>query len=130
MEETLIRFTGSTNNVGGGLAFSCKVEYSSGLDPFLPKDLKKQVDVDGANATVLPFGEGRGSFSASSLERAESLEAEITAKLKTAYLTLLERRERIKQWTGSREYHLNSSEENHEETIADPKESGCPELAS
>ena len=95
MEETQVRFTGSTSNTGGILAFSCKVEYSSDLDPFLPKDLKKQTDLEGSKTTILPFSDGHGSFTASSLERAETMEAEITAKLQTAYQALLERRQRV-----------------------------------
>ena len=120
MEETMVRFMGSTKNVGDSLVFSCIVEYSSNLDPFLPQDLKKQTDFDGVKATVLPFAGGRGGFTSSSIERAVRVEAEIKAKLQTAYQALLEHRELIAKWTGAREYglHLSSSERNHEESMA------------
>ena len=85
MEETQVRFTGSTSNTGGILAFGCKVEYSKNLDPFLPKDLKKQIELEGSKTTIMPFSDGRGSFTASSLEKAEAMEVEITAKLQTAH---------------------------------------------
>jgi len=120
MEETTVRFMGSTKNVGDSLVFSCVVEYSSNLDPFLPQDLKKQTDFDGAKTTVSPFEGGRGSFTSSSIERAVTVEAEIKAKLQTAYHALLEHRDLIGRWTGAREYglHLISPERNHGESMA------------
>ena len=120
MDETTVRFMGSTKNVGESIVFSCVVEYSSNLDPFLPQDLKKQTDFDGVKTTVSPFLEGRGSFTTSSIERAVTVEAEIKAKLQIAYRALVERRVLIGKWTGAREYGLDfiRSEENHEETMA------------
>ena len=90
MEESRVKFTGNTTTVGDALTFSCKVEYLSKLDPFLPAELKRQRDLDGFEATVLPFDEGLAGFAASSLERAEALEAEIEATFQTAYQALLE----------------------------------------
>ena len=101
MEETLVRFLGSTKNVGDSVVFSCVVEYSSNLDPFLPQDLKKQTDFDGVETTVSPFERGRGSFTSKTIEQALTVEAEIKAKLQTAYLALLERQELIARWTGA-----------------------------
>jgi len=120
MEETMVRFMGSTKNVGDSLVFSCVVEYSTNLDPFLPQDLKKQTDFDGVKTTVSPFEEGHGSFISSSIERAVTVEAEIKAKLQIAYQALVERRELIAKWTGAREYglHLITSEGNHVESMA------------
>ena len=112
MEEPMVRFTGNTTTAGGALPFSCKVEYLSNLDPFLPTEMKRQRDLDDYEATVSPFNEGRGGFAASSLEHAEALEAEIEATFQTAYQALLEWRKRIEQWTGTREYDLVSSEGN------------------
>lgn len=109
MEETLVRFTGSTKTVGDSLAFICVVQYPSILDPFLPQDLKKQTDCDGT--TVSPLNEGRGSFTSCSIERAVVVEAEIKAKLQTAYQALLDHRELIAKWTGVREYSLDLQEE-------------------
>ena len=119
MEETLVRFMCSTKDVGGGLVFNCAVEYSSNLDPFLPQDLKKQTDFDDAKTTVLPFERGRGGFASDSIERAATVEAEIKAKLQTAYQALRERQELIAKWIGAREYGLDliSSEGNHEESM-------------
>ena len=104
MEETLVRFMGSTKNVGNSLVFTCVVEYSSILDPFLPQDLKKQTDYDGFGTTVSPFERGCGSFTSNSIEQAVTVEAEINAKLQIAYQALLEHRELIAKWTGAREY--------------------------
>ena len=120
MEETLVRFMGSTKNVGDSVVFSCVVEYSSNLDPFLPQDLKKQTDFDGVETTVSPFERGRGRFTSNSIEQALTVEAEIKAKLQTAYQALLERQELIAKWTGVREYGLDliSSEGVHEESMA------------
>ncbi len=109
MEETMVRFMGSTKNVGDSLVFSCVVEYSSNLDPFLPQDLKKQTDFDGVETTVSPFERGRGSFTSKTIEQAVTVEAEIKAKLQTAYLALLERQEAIAKWTGARDYGLDLS---------------------
>ena len=110
MEEPRVRFTGKTTPSGNALSFSCKVEYLSELDPFLPTELKRQRDLDGFEAMVLPFREGRGGFVASSLAQAEALEAEIEAALQTAYQDLLDWRKRIEQWTGTREHELVSPE--------------------
>ncbi|MCI0825590.1 MAG: hypothetical protein J4N90_12640 [Chloroflexi bacterium] len=139
MEETMVRFMRSTKNVGDTVVFSCVVEYSSNLDPFLPQDLKKQTDfpphrnhwsgvqgdvvvgrANGVKSTVSPFENGRGSFTSSSIERAVTVEAEIKAKLQTAYQALVERRELTAKWTGARDYGLDliSSEANHEESMA------------
>ncbi len=120
MEETLVRFLGSTKNVGDSVVFSCVVEYSSNLDPFLPQDLKKQTDFDGVETTVSPFERGRGSFTSKTIEQAVTVEAEIKAKLQTAYQALVEHRELTAKWTGAREYGLDliSSERNHEESMA------------
>ena len=118
MEETLVKFTGTTKNVGGYLTFSCLVEYSSNIDPFLPDDLKRQTDFDGVNTTVLPFEGGRGVFTSSSIEPALRVEAEIRVKLQTAYQALLKHRELIERWTGAREYGIDiSSEGNHEDSM-------------
>ena len=106
MEEPRVRFTGNTTPERGALSFSCKVEYLSKLDPFLPTELKRQRDLDGFEATVLPFNDGRGGFAASSLDQAEALDAEIEATLQTAYQALLEWRKQIEQWTGTREHDL------------------------
>ena len=110
MEESWVRFTGNTNPVGGALSFSCKVEYLSKLDPFLPVELKRQRDLDDFEATILPFDEGQGGFAASSLEQAEALEAELEATFQTAYQALLEWRKRVEQWNGTREYDLVTPE--------------------
>ena len=120
MEETLVRFMGSTKNVGDSVVFSCVVEYSSNLDPFLPQDLKKQTDFDGVETTVSPFERGRGRFASNSIEQALTVEAEIKAKLQTAYLALLERQELVARWTGARDYGLDliSSEGIPEESMA------------
>ena len=118
MEASLVRFTGSTSLVEEILTFGCKVEYSNNLDPFLPKDLEKQTRHDGGKTTISPLGNGVGSISASSLERAEQLEAEIKAKLQTAYEGLIEWQKRIDQWTAAREYVLTSSDGNREEAMA------------
>ena len=120
MEETLVRFLGTRKNVGDNRVFSCVVEYSSNLDPFVLQDLKKQTDFDGVETTVSPFERGRGSFSSSSIERAVTAETEIKAKLQTAYQAPLERQELIAKWTGAREYGLDliSSEGIHEESMA------------
>ena len=119
MEETLVKFTGSTKNVGGYLTFSCLVEYSSNIDPFLPDDLKRQTDFDGVNTTVLPFEGGRGVFTSSTIEPALRVEAEIKVKLQTAYQALLKHRQLIERWTGAREYGIDiiSSEGNNEESM-------------
>lgn len=107
MEETLVRFIGNTKTAGDSLVFCCVVEYPSILDPFLPQDLKKLTDYDDVKTTVSPFDEGRGSFTSCSIERAVVLEAEITAKLQIAYQALIEHRELIEKWTGTREYGLD-----------------------
>lgn len=112
MEELWVRFTGNTALVGGALPYSCKVEYLSKLDPFLPAELKRQRDLDDFEATILPFSEGRGGFAASSLEQAEALEAEIESTFQTAYQALLEWRNRMERWTGTREYDLVPPEGN------------------
>ena len=111
MEEPRVRFTGNTTTAGGMLSFSCNVEYLNKLDPFLPREFKRQRDLDDFEATVLPFNEGRGGFAASSLEQAEALEAEIEATLQSAYQDLLEWRKRIDRWTGTRERDLVPMEE-------------------
>ena len=120
MEDSLVKFTGSTKTVGGYLTYSCLVEYPSNIDPFLPDDLKKQTDCDGIKTTVLPFQGGRGSFSSSSIEPALRVEAEIKDKLQTAYQALLRQQELVERWTGAREYGLEhiSSEGNHERSLA------------
>ena len=104
MEETLVRFMGSTKNVGNSVVFTCVVEYSSNLDPFLPQDLKMLTDFDGFETTVWPFERGRGSFTSNSIEQAAAMEAELKAKLQIAHQALLEHRELIAKWTGAREY--------------------------
>ncbi len=110
MEETLVKFTGNTKTVGDSLVFSCVVEYPSILDPFLPQDLKKLTDFDDTTTTVSPFADGRGAFTSCSIERAVVLEAEINAKLQTAYQELIDHRELIAKWTGAREYSLDPIE--------------------
>ena len=120
MEESLVRFTGSTNDVGGHLTFSCQVQYSSNIDPFLPDDLKKQTNLNGVETTVLPFQEGSGGFTSSSIEAAQRVQAEIKDKLQTAYQALLKHQELIERWTGAREYGLDDigSGGDHEESMA------------
>ena len=74
----------------------------------MPTDLKKQTDWKGS--VIMPFSGGQGSFSANSLEQAESLEAEVQAKLQGAYEDLLEWQQRVGQWAGTREYELPGGE--------------------
>ena len=126
MEETLVRFTGNTKTAGDSLVFSCVVEYQSILDPFLPQDLKKLTDFDDNTTTVSSFADGRGTFTSCSIERAVELEAEINAKLQTAYQALVDHRELIAKWTGAREYSLDliGSEEITEDGLLNVGASG------
>ncbi len=126
MEETLVKFTGKTKTVGDSLVFSCAVEYPSILDPFLPQDLKKLTDFDDTTTTVSPFADGRGTFTSCSIERAVELEAEINAKVQTAYQALVYHRELIAKWTGAREYSLDlmGSEEIPEDELLSVGASG------
>jgi hypothetical protein len=104
VEELKIQFKADTSSVGGFLKFNCKIEYPSTLDPFLPSELKKQTDWKGS--VIMPFSGGQGGFTANTLEQAESLEAELKAKLQGAYEGLLEWKKRVGQWGGVREYAL------------------------
>ena len=126
MEESLVKFTGSTKNAGGYLTFSCVVEYPSNIDPFLPDDLKKQTDYDGVQTTVMPFQQGRGGFTSGSIEPALRVEVEIKEKLQIAYQALLKHQELVARWTGAREYGLEhiSSEGTREASIASNEGAG------
>ncbi len=108
MEGCTIKFKADTINSGGGLKFNCKVDYPSTLDPFMPPELKKQTDGNGA--VITPPSGGQGSFSATSLEQAESLEDELKAKIQGAYEGMLEWQKRVGQWAGTREYALVARE--------------------
>jgi hypothetical protein len=104
VEETKIKFRADTSNTGGSLRFNCKIEYPVSLDPFLPTELKKQTDWKGS--VIMPFSGGQGSFTANTLEQAESLEVELKSKLQAAYEGLLQWQKRVGQWGGVREYGL------------------------
>ena len=108
MEGCTIKFKADTINSGGGLKFNCKVDYPSALDPFMPPELKKQTDWKGS--VTMPFSGGQGSFSATSLEQAESLEDELKTKIQVAYEGLLDWQKRVGQWAGTREYDLVAPE--------------------
>lgn len=108
MEGCTIKFKADTINSGGGLKFNCKVDYPSTLDPFMPPELKKQTDWKGS--VIMPFSGGQGSFSATSLEQAESLEDELKTKIQVAYEGMLEWQKRVGQWAGTREYDLVAPE--------------------
>ena len=109
MEESRVRFTRNMTPVAGTLPFGCNVEYLSKLDPFLPGELKRGRDLlDGFQARILPFKEGRGSFAASSLEKAEALEVEIGATIETAYQAFVEKWKQLEQWVGTGEHNLEN----------------------
>jgi len=108
MEESQVRFTRNMTPVGT-LLFGCSVEYLSKLDPFLPGELKRGRDLlNGFQAKILPFKEGRGSFAASSLEQAEALEVQIGATIETAYQAFLEKQKQLEQWVGAGKHNLEN----------------------